>query len=333
MESVLRLENVNQCTPEDFFEDYIGKLFAHSQFKLINQPIIPEGRSDYLATTPDGQQFYLEATILRPKQFSRRRPAEDDVCRRLDKMCRVPYLYWFTATASGELYRHLAKSELHQIRRWMETLGTEVLKQRKMRFEFESGRPPLNEANPADVWAIEVVARPRSIAKRGIPDTLLAGFGRSGALDSVSPLIEKARGKTKQHRGVKLPVVLAINDLADFPVDQIDISVALFGWEQNAESGVSRITPPKGYMGQRSVWGRRENSTISGILFFQRLGQGRAEDAQVCLYENPWARFPIPQYLKELFPLAHVVEDEGTQFLCWPIDKNLKSIVNIPVTQ
>ena len=47
----------------------------------------------------------------------------------------------------------------------------------------------------------------------------------------------------RQHKNVQKPLVLAMNDAADFQVDRIDISLALFGREQAAETGVSCITP------------------------------------------------------------------------------------------
>jgi hypothetical protein len=73
---------------------------------------------------------------------------------------------------------------------------------------------------------------------------MIVGFGRGGEVDSVSPLIRAARAKVKQHKNVSEPLLLAMNDVADFPSGRIDISNALFGWEQSAETGVSLITPP-----------------------------------------------------------------------------------------
>ena len=128
---------------------------------------------------------------------------------------------------------------------------------------------------------------------------------------------------------LRKPVILAINDLADFPLDRIDVSVALFGWEQSAETGISRITPLREDLRRRSLWGRRENSTISGILLFQRLRPGSMRYANLCLYENPWSRFPVPRWLTETLPHAYVEEKQGIQYLCWPSDQRLSSVLNI----
>ena len=156
---------------------------------------------------------------------------------------------------------------------------------------------------------------------------MLAGFGRSGGIDSVSPLVRAARAKMRQHKNVKKPLVLAMNDVADFPSDRIDISVALFGWEQSAETGVSCITPSREDLRRRSTWGGRENSTISGVLLFHGLWPGSERNANMCLYGNPWARHPISHWLKETFPHAYVVEEQGIQYLCWPPGERLSSIL------
>ena len=185
------------------------------------------------------------------------------------------------------------------------------------------------EETPSRIWEIEIDAVPRSEAKRGIPDVLLAGFGRGGGIDAITPFINKAKEKARQHKYVEKPVILAINDLADFSIDRIDASVALFGWEQSAETGVSRITPLREDLRRRSLWGRRENSTISGVLLFQRLLPGRMNFASLCLYENPWSRYPVPRWLIQALPHAYIEEKQGIHYLCWPPDQRLSSVLGI----
>ena len=321
--------DIRNRDPSSFFEEFVGAMFDGLGCGVESQPSINGRLSDYLATTPDGESFYVEATVLKPKQFSEPRPTEEDVIRKLDEICQVPYLYRFGASASGELYQYLAKRELDPVKRWIEGLSTEDLRPQTAHFSFPSGTPPHEAEAPSGVWEIEIDAVPRSEAKRGIPDLLLAGFSRGGGIDTVTPFINRAREKVKQHKYVEKPVVLAINDMADFPLDRIDMSVALFGWEQNAETGVSRITPLKEDLRQRSIWGKRENSTISAILLFQGLRPGTMSHGNVCLYENPWSRYPIPPWLTETLPHAYVQEKQGIQYLCWPSDQRLSSVLNI----
>ena len=176
-----------------FFEEFVGALFDDLRCGIESQPPVNGRLSDYLATTPDGESFYMEATVLKPRQFSEPRPTEEDVCRKLDEICHVPYLYWFWATASGELYQYLAKKDLDPIKRWIEGLSTENLGPRTSHFSFPSGTPPREVEAPSRNWEIEIDAVPRSEAKRGIPDVLLAGFGRGGGIDAVTPLSTKPK--------------------------------------------------------------------------------------------------------------------------------------------
>ena len=107
--------NMNNGEPSGFFQDFVGALFEALGCDPESHPPVNGGLSDYLATTPDGERFYIEATVLKPKQFSAMRPTEGDVCRKLDDICQVPYLYWFWASASGELYQYLAKDKLDSL--------------------------------------------------------------------------------------------------------------------------------------------------------------------------------------------------------------------------
>ena len=280
----------------------------------------------------DPESFYIEATAVTPEQFSKPRPTEDDVCRKLDRICHVPHLYSFWATASGELYQNLATRKLDPIKRWMEGLSTEDVTPQSGRFSFPSGTPPVDAEAPSKEWRVEIHATPRPVAKRGIPDRLLTRFGRSGGVDSASPLVRAARAKVWQHKDVSKPLLLAMNDLADFPSDSIDISIALFGWVQASETGTRRITPPPGYDRTRSIWGTQENRTISAILLFHGLLPHTIPYAEVCLYENPSPRYRISPWLRERFPHAVIEEIERIKFLRWPMDQRLSSVPDIPST-
>ena len=317
-----------KCDYRDYFEEFTGEFFRELGCEMEPQPRIGDRRSDFLATPSGGERFYVEATVFRPVQFSEHRPPEDDVCRKLDEMCGVPYLYWLTASASGELYEHLSRKHLEPIRQWIEGLSTGGLQAQSARFTYPSGTPPKNVQPPSETWEIEIYARPRPETTRGLPSPLLAGFGRGGGIDVVTPFIYKARAKAKQHRNAEAPVVLAVADNADFPLDQIDLSVALFGCEQSAETGISRITPPREDLRRRSIWGKRENSAISGILLFHGLWPGKEQQASVCLYGNPHARYPLQQWVKKTFPYAHVQEKRGVQYLVWPLDRRLSSVLD-----
>ena len=317
-------------TVSSYFERFIGELFDRLGCRTRKHPQIGNRHADLLATTPVGEEFYVEATVVDPEQLSTIRSTESDVCNKLNSMCRTGFFYWFIAQANGELYRNLAREELRQIKEWVEGLSTTELRDVSETFTYPSGPPPKNVDRPSRNWTLEIHAMPRSKHMWGVPAPVLAGVGRAGGLDSVSPLVRAARSRVKQHKGVPGPLLLAMNDMADSPSDRIDISMALFGWEQAAETGVSRITPPKGYKRTRSIWGTGENKTISAILLFRGLLPHTIPYVEVCLYENPSARHPIPTWLRESFPYAVVEETEGAKFLRWPSEQRLSWVLGIP---
>ena len=317
-------------TVNSYFEGFIGELFTKLECRTRKHPPISNRYSDFLVTTPEGEEFYVEATVIAPKQFSNIRSTEDDVCNKVNSMCRTGFFYSFMAQADGELYRYLPREELRQIKEWVEGLSTTELRYASETFTFLSGSPPRNVDRPSLEWTLEIDAMPRPEHRWGVPAPILVGFARAGGLDSVSPLVTKAKDKAKQHKGVAAPLVLAMNDMADFPSDRIDISIALFGWEQAAETGVSRITPPRGYRRTSSIWGAGENTTISAILLFRGLLPHTIPYTEVCLYENPSARYHIPTWLRKSFPYAVVEETEGIKFLRWPSEQRLSSVLGIP---
>ena len=71
-------------------------------------------------------------------------------------MCQVPYVYWFHAEASGELYQSLPTSKLQPIKSWIEGLPTECPKRQSARFSFPSGNPPRNAETPSEFWEVEI---------------------------------------------------------------------------------------------------------------------------------------------------------------------------------
>ena len=108
--------------PREFFEQFVGELFRGLHCKTEREPAVGSGFSDYLVTTPDGDEFHIEATVVTPQNFSRPRPAEEDVCEKLHEMCENRYVYWFYARAEGELYRYIPKNELLPVKRWVNGL-------------------------------------------------------------------------------------------------------------------------------------------------------------------------------------------------------------------
>lgn len=313
---------------DDWFECFTGELLKNLGCRLEKEPCVGRSRPDYHATSPDNDEFYVEATVAKHRPFSDK-PTEADVCDKLNAMCNSSGMYRFNAHVEGNLYQSLSEKALLPIKKWIEGLSTAEIRHRSETFTYPSGTPPKDARNPSTEWTVTLIAKPRSETYRGVNSKLLEGIVGGGAVDSVSPLVRAARKKMRQHRGSLGSLMLTINDFGDFPSDCIDVTLALFGWEQEVEQGLSRISPPSGKR-QPSLWGNRENTSISAILLFHELTPRTLAHAEVCLYENPWAKYPIPSLLRQSFPHAIVEERQGIQYLRWYPGPRLSSILGIP---
>ena len=313
---------------EDWFECFSGELLKKLGCRLEKEPNVGRSRPDYLATTPDNYEFYVEATVAEHRPFSNK-PTEADVCDKLNAMCSNPYPYGFIAYARGELYQNLSVHKLKPIKKWVEELSTVELRPAEKTFTFPSGTPPKTTENFSTEWVLKIMAEPRSDAYRGVPSALLAGTARVDFVDSSLPLLRVARAKVRQHKCIAGPLLLALNDMGDIPSQRLDVALALFGWAQEAGAGRIRITRSCGRR-MRSLWGTGENSTISAVLLFHELTPRTLPFAEVCLYENPQARYPITSWLRQFFPYAVVEDEQGIEYLRWHPGPSLSSALGIP---
>ena len=320
--------NSEMPNPNDYFEEFTGKLLRKLGCRIRKGPPVGNGFADFRATTPDNEEFYVEATVATHAPFTKK-STEDDVCQKLNAMCSNHGLYWFIAWADGELHQKLSKHQLNPIKKWVEELCTVELRDTRQRFDFPSGTHPKDAESASIEWFLTISATPRSEAHRDVPTPLLTNIGRVGFVDSASPLVRAARAKVKQHKSISGPLLLTLNDRGDIPSERLDVARALFGWEQEAGVERMRITRSSGKR-MPSLWGAGENSTISAILLFHELTPHTLHYARVCLYENPQARYPITSWLRQFFPFAVVEEEQGIQYLSWHPGPRLSSALGIP---
>ena len=327
----------------NFFEPFAGGLLNELGCQIQPQPPVGnKNKADFLATTPDGDRFYVEATEVQSSQYLET-PLENDVTEKLNEMCHNSGIYRYTSfVKSGTLRQHLVKKDLLPIKEWVEGLSTEEPKIYRQTFacldravQGVNARCRLfsyRDAFPRDEeWVIDIKAWPRSAHLRGVESPMFPGSGKGGAVDSVGPLVRAIKAKALQCKAVEEPLLLAINDKNIFPANDIALTLALFGWEQDVAKGVCRITPPIGIRKRRSAWGGGKNTRISAVLLFTELTQHSLPYQEVCLYENPWARYPIPCWLKRTFPYARIEENSGNRFLHRPSERHLNSVRGLPV--
>ncbi len=326
-----------------FFEQYVGDLLGELGCQIQTQPPVGDkNKADFLATTPDGDRFCVEATEVTSSQYLQT-PLESDVIEKLNGMCHNSGIYWYTLfVKSGELLQPLAKKDLLPIKEWVEGLSTEKPKPYQQTFacldsavQGENVRCRLlsyrGDFPRQGEWVIDINAYPKSPHRQGVKSLMFPGFGKGGGVDSVGPLVRAMKAKARQHKAVNEPLLLVINDKSVFPAGDIDVAFALFGWVQDVAQGILRVTPPLGNGRRRSAWGGKENTKISAILLFTGLTQKSLPYQKVCLYRNPWALYPIPCWLKRTFPSAKIEQKSGVLFLYRPSERHLNSVRGLPV--
>ncbi len=327
----------------EFFQQFVGDLLDELECQIQEEPPVGENnKADFLATTPNGDRFYVEATEVASRQYQET-PPEDDVIEKLNGMCHNSGIYWYILLVkSGKLSQKLAKTDLFPVKEWVEGLSTQEPETCRQTFACQD-RPaqgvnsrcrPLScrDDYPREgEWVFDIEAMPRSENMRGVESPMFAGFGKGGPVDSVAPLVRAIKAKALQHKAVNEPLLVAINDKSIFPAQDIDVALALFGWEQDVAEGVCRVTPPIGMPKRRSAWGGRENTKISAVLLFTGLTRNNLPYQEVCLYANPWARYPIRCWLKRTFPYAKIQEKSGELFLHRPSERHLNSVRGLPL--
>ena len=278
-------------------------------------PLDNNGRGDFLVTDPNGDEFYLEATVLHPEHLCIA-AQEMDACRKLNSMCRNPY-FRFTAVVSGYLKDPLGRRDLCQITDWVESLPHDSGGSSRT-FNFASG---VGKAHYRHDWSITINAYPS--AER-IPDgriSFLSSVRRELQAGIRARMQNKIKEKRKQYRGSNLPVVMAMNDMLDRQIAGDEMVMALFGRQDMVKENMYRISmPPGGYL-QVPCWSRSRNTTVSAIAAFRRWTPG--DEFDVCLFVNPWARYPVPDWVQCQFPSTVTHEHSGEIVLQLPGSRSI----------
>ena len=301
-----------------FFELLIYGLLSQLDYSVRPDPDTSFGTPDFLATTPFGESFYCEATVVEPEDV-KYSPRDKTVMNALYGL-KSPK-YWLQASDYGELRSNppLAKI-VRQFQQWIDRISQEDIE----------GVMELSDDDPScsfshDGWTIELTAIPRSLDSRGQSGTPLAiGMARSFG-DAVPKLIDAARKKAATYRRIDKPLVVAVNDLGHND-PKLDVSRALFGYERETnDPDRVQVVPRHGRKAGNWLWDDWKNKSISAILLFNGLQPHTIASASVCLYENPWARYPSAPSLLRL-PYATLEGDH----LRWYPGKALHSILGLP---
>jgi hypothetical protein len=155
----------------------------------------------------------------------------------------------------------------------------------------------------ADGWEILLRAIPKSASNRGRAGIRPLGFQFSGAqyVDSWTPLRDAIRQKAGRYGALDVPYVIALNLIAEWPPDEIDIGQALFG----EETFTFRTGGGEPTFGRKAdgAWigptGPR-NTRNSAVLLVHGLRPWTLASVTATLYHHPWAQRPYDGPLTRL---------------------------------
>lgn len=304
-----------------FLELLLFRFLAGLGCAVVVNPRTPSGSTpDFLATTPSGEEFYLEATVAEPMTL-KDSPSEKQVLDALNGLdCSD---YWLAASARGVLRCTPPLGKVQQtFQEWIDGLNYENVQDTHGR----SGTYPRRTYVHVG-WKLTLTAIPRSEAHRGKPGARpLAGISRADFVDSAKPLRNALDAKGKKCKDIGAPFMVAINTLDRAGVDHSDVLSALFGWEASTdEPDLARISRFPVSQRRGRLWDAHKNTGVSAILLFNELQPHAMAIARMCLYENPWASRPIPASLRRL---PHAIADG--EFMRWHQGETLGAILSLP---
>jgi hypothetical protein len=253
-------------------------------------------RPDFLVQTPDGQRFYLEATVVTGKS-AKEAAAEarmNDVYDALNSLDSPNFFIGVRIFGAPRtpvparrirsvLASRLAKLDPDEVNARFNARGLDGLP----RWRFEH-----------DGWIVDFFPIPKRAEARGRPGIRpLATYYRADVtFDIVEHVTKAVESKASRYGQLDLPYLIAVNVLESFRDDHI--CNALFGdltfHVDTASGAMSGTHRPNG------AWSGRKHTRVSAVLIADNLHPYRAAQASVAIWHNPWAARPATGLLLSL---------------------------------
>ena len=271
---------------------------------LLIHPDLPNGSTkhpDFLVTTPEGDEFYLEAVLA--SEFSADEIAAESrkntVLNTIEGLESPNFSLGINANGNPDTPPS-GRRLRNDLSRWLESLDPDVV---AIAID-ENGIDAIPTKNwNHENWEIQFEAFPKNPERREegqrIIGTICNGVRWSNTWEPIKNAI---RSKGNHYGEIDKPLVVAVNVNAS-SLDRIDEMQALFGQEEftfnrnseNAQPEMSRI--PNG------AWHGRNGpqyTRVSGAWLFGNLNPWNIITRKNTLYFNPWSSKELPMLLKEL---------------------------------
>jgi hypothetical protein len=306
-----------------FFELVLFKLLTELGYDVAVNPPTASGTPDFFASSQLHGHFYVDATIARPKTF-RDSPSEAVIFDELNNLSCPDF--WLHIRTRGSLNSiPPIRKTMYDVQAWINGLDYESVKS-----TWNSNRQLPCYTLKHLGWILIIEAMPKGINMRGKKQHRPIGSGpmRVGFVDSVKPVRAAIHKKANRYRELCAPFVVAVNTLDLAGVDRTDALEALFGWESSTDDpDCSRVLDASQSVRKKEcIWDEKKNTRVSAVILFNELQHSNIASAGVCIYENPWALYPMPAFLQRL-PHGLVKGD----FLRWYEGEELGTLLRIPI--
>lgn len=274
-----------------------------SVIEAVEPPLPHTDKSpDFLVRSPNGERFYLEATLATGLSDADRRARKrlNTAIEAVNSVRSQDYL--LDANFRGTPSHPIRLRQLREkIERWLQTLDYNTVAET---WQSQIGSPaPFRHEESGFTVELRPITRPNRQKPPGRAIAIQGGEAWSRTVGSA--LRQAIEGKVNRYGELDLPFVVAVNG-TDHNAEEHDVFAALLGQE------VVRI--PYGPAGLRQddaywdrdgdgIWVRPDGTTrrqgLAGVLAFNDLGVWSAPKRRGLYVPNPWARQPLGA-----FPLA-----------------------------
>lgn len=311
------------------FELILFAIMSQAGCTLQIHPDLGNGSTkhpDFLVTTPDGNEFYLEAVLA--SEFS---AAELSAEKRknvvLESIERLEFPNFFLGiNAEGNLDTPPRGRALRgDLSKWLGTLDPDVVTKEVDGKGFDA-IPTMTWSH--NNWNIKFEAIPIKKERRGMGQRVIGTLsGGARWINGWEPIRDAIRAKGNHYGKLDKPLIVAVNVDA-FSLDRIDEMQALFGQEEyifsrtdlSAQPGMRRA-PNGAWHGQKGP----QYTRVSGAWLFGTLNPWNIISRKNTLYFNPWSAIKLPDFLKKLNH-ASVVEEK----MNWVDSLSLREILELP---
>lgn len=275
------------------FELYLANQLINQGFQLDIHPELPnnsERRPDFLVTDQQGEQFYIEASVVLNASGLPTNQQIEDFLLELDQRSHPSFMIGLSYEGEPIAPPSAVRAANH-IHRWLDTLNFE---------DCEEILRTTPEDLPRIEWedrglVIKVEALPIRQNQDNVDESRLIGMGsmQGGVLDRKKSLLRKLGKKAKKYGELDKPFVIAVQTI-DLPGRIEDDNVdALYG------TTTVRAWDRSVYHANDGFWQLREQQLskkgVSGVWIIDGLNLNDMDRVKSMRYLCPDPNNPLPQ--------------------------------------